>query len=200
MRDGLDDRRHHAERADAIVEAEAGQHGLDQRLDEAADEEGDRQPQHRAEHARDGQCNGVEHVGRGAGNRLDLEDLQRGDGGEDDDDRADRHADRAGDRAARRGDALGWRCLRCRPRPAASPSFEPGAARQPLEVERAKRGLDDMADDPPEDQPGEEDQAGAEQARNEGEHFVGHDVTGVITWLRPSGWSAAIRPTSHTSQ
>ena len=50
---------------------------------------------------------------------------------------------------------------------------EPGAAEQPLEVERAERGLDDMADDPRQDQPGEEEQAGAEQARQEGEHLVG---------------------------
>ena len=55
----------------------------------------------------------------------------------------------------------------------ASPMLEPGAAEQPLEVERAERRLDDMADDPRQDQPGEEEQAGAEQARQEGEHLVG---------------------------
>ena len=55
----------------------------------------------------------------------------------------------------------------------ASPMLMPGAAEQPLEVERAERGLDDVADDAREDQPGEEEQAGAEQPRQEGEHFVG---------------------------
>ena len=50
---------------------------------------------------------------------------------------------------------------------------DPGAAEQPLEVERAEHCLDDMADDPGQDQPGEEEQAGAQQARQEGEHLVG---------------------------
>ena len=52
--------------------------------------------------------------------------------------------------------------------------LEAGPAGQPLEVERAERRLDDVADDPRQDQPGEEEQAGAEQPRQEGEHFVGH--------------------------
>ena len=60
--DGADDarrvgaRRHDAERADDVVEAEARQHGFDHRLDPAADEEGDRQPDQRRKHARDGEC------------------------------------------------------------------------------------------------------------------------------------------------
>ena len=49
----------------------------------------------------------LQHRRRRVGDGRDLQDLQRGDGGEDDDDRGDGDADRAGDGAARRGGAFG---------------------------------------------------------------------------------------------
>ena len=88
------------------------------------------------------------------------------------DDRRNRDADRAGDRAARRSGAfLGDSGLVNSDRRLADAYS--GAAHQPLEVERAEEGFNDMAHDAREDQSGEEEDAGTDQAREESEHLVG---------------------------
>ena len=117
-------------------------------------------------------------VGRRAGDRLDPEDLERGDRDRDDDQREDEYA---GSRVGEAGAAS--RPARA-PGGTASGDGADGAVRstpipmpgeQAVDIGRDQHRLDQSADDPRDDQADEEDQPRAEQPRQEGED-LGHQL------------------------
>ncbi len=77
-----------------------------------------------------------------------------------------------GDRAPHRRDAVGRGAFAV-DRDGLFAKAEPGASGKPFDVDCAQRRFDDVSNDAGQDQAREEEQAGAEQARQEGENFIG---------------------------
>ena len=159
-------------RVDEIVEAEARQNGLEQALDPLRDEKCDGEPEQCRNDAWDGQRDHVEHVLGRLADRFDLQDVERSDGGKDDNDRGHRHPDRLGDRAAHWRNAVTGGAFTI-DRDGLVAQAKPGAPGKPFDVDRTQRRFDDVPNNPRQYQAGKEKEAGTEQARQEGEDFVG---------------------------
>ena len=167
---------HHAGRQQGLVEARRRQDRLDDRLEEAGGDEGDADPQRRGDDARDRREDLVEHVDRGVGDRGDAEHLERGNRHGDDDQRIDQHSGGAGEAGAgrsRRG-SRGHRTGVGARGPGGVADADPGE--QPVDVGGDQHGFDELTQDARDDQADEEDQAGAEQPRQELEDLDGQRV------------------------